>query len=125
MDPYALLSAASMIVPMVTMARWQPTEDSKRLADVVREELDAMYPRKVSADILRLKESDLSLQLNGVDPLNFYRLAGLGPLFWNRILKRLARMQGGEYLEPEVVTLLNGAARLKKPMAMMDERKRA
>lgn len=107
------------------MARWIPTDEARQLATIVREELDAMYPRKVSADIARLKESDLSEQLNCAEPLNFYRLAAFGPLFWNRILKRLARLHGGEYLEPEVVTLLNGAAQLKRPMlSMASARKR-
>jgi hypothetical protein len=128
-DWWALLSASACL-PMLVMARWVPTDDARQLAQAVREELDALYPRKVSADILRLKESDLSEQLNCAEPLNFYRLAALGPLFWNRILKRLARLQGGEYIEPEVVLLLNGAARLKRPMLAMeldvnDERKRA
>jgi hypothetical protein len=104
------------------LARWQATDEARRFATVIREELDATYPRKVSAEILRLKESDLSLQLHCAEPLNFYRLAALGPVFWNRILKRLARMQGGEYLEPEVVRLLDGAARLEQPIL---ERKRA
>ena len=117
MSPYELFASACLVMPM--MAKWVPTDEARQLAKAVREELDAMYPRKVSADILRLKESDLSLQLNCAEPLNFFRLAALGPLFWQRILKRLAGLYGGAYLDPEIVTLLHGAAQLRKPMAKM------
>jgi hypothetical protein len=128
MEPYVLYETLAtygitLMLPLFVMGRWHPTDEARQLAQAVREELDAMYPRKVSADILRLKQSDLSLQLNCAEPLNFFRLAALGPVFWQRILKRLATLYGGAYLEPEVVTLLRGAAELGQPV--IDERKRA
>lgn len=126
-DLFNMVSAWCLILPCV-LARWVPTQQARELAEDVRETLDAHYPRKVSSELLGLKESDLSEQLNCTEPLNLYRLSALiGTPFWNALLKRFARRVGGEYLDPTTCTLLAGAAHLKRPVLSMrdSDRKRS
>lgn len=124
---FNVVYASCLVLPCV-LARWVPTDHARELAEDVRETLDYHYPRKVSSELLGLKESDLSEQLHCTEPLNFYRLSALfGTPFWNALLKRMARRVGGEYLDPTTCTLLAGAAHLKRPVLSMrdSDRKRS
>ena len=110
------LMGVAFLAP-VFVAKWQPTDKAREMADDIREEVDARFARKESAELVGLPQSDWSEQLNCQQPLNIYRLFGLlahpaGQSFWNALLKRMARRQGGEYIDPQTVTLLNGAARI-------------
>lgn len=118
-----VLLGLSMCVPAF-LARWTPTKESREVAQCAREEIDARHNRKEASDLLGLPLSDLSEQLNGEQPLNIGRLAELrtkAPAVWHAFLRRLARLDGGEYIDPNTATLLKGAATLtqQRPVLSM------
>lgn len=119
MDNYAdfhyWLTVLVLVAPPMFLARWIPTRDEQEVARCVREEVDARYNRKESADRMGLPLSDWSEQLNCQQPLNFYRLVRFrGTAFWDAFMRRIARLDGGEYIDAQTVALLNGAARLSQ-----------
>jgi hypothetical protein len=111
------LTCVVLVATPMVLARWVPTTQAREMALAAREELDARYSRKESADMAGLPLSDWSEQLNCLQPLNFYRLAPfMGTAFWDAFMRRLARLTGGEYIDPQTVRILDGAARLHRPM---------
>lgn len=131
-DFHEFVMGLCLVLPCFIMARWVPQQSDRDMAKALGEAIDAHYPRKEFAEKVGLSKCQLSEQLACNEPFNFYRLAPLiGTPFFNTLLKLLARLQGGEYIDPQTVTLLTGAARLaeKRPvMAMLlsdDEREGA
>jgi hypothetical protein len=110
------------ILPLL-MIPFAATPKARQFAQLVGEIIDAISNRKTIAADIGIKEALLSEWIACTRPLQFQRFFDLPePLrasFLNLLLKRLANWQGGEYLEPHLVTLLNGAAQLPRPMVKM------
>jgi hypothetical protein len=112
------LSYVAVVMPMLLFpVRYTPTDESTTLAADVAAAIDATMPRKLAAQLMGVSEANLSHQCSGRKPLNLLRLVDLPPEFWHAFLRRIASRLGGLYVEPAMVMLLNGAAKLKKPMA--------
>lgn len=101
---------------------YAPTDESALLARDVAAAIDSVLPRKVAAQTIGVSEADLSLQLSGVKPLNIFRLTALPEAFWHALLDKRAQRIGGLYVRPDLVTLLQGASRLRRGMATMRPR---
>lgn len=98
---------------------YAPTEESTRLAHDVAAAIDAVMPRKAAADLIGVSEADLSHMLSGRKPLNLLRFTAppLPESFWHALMERRALHLGGMYVKPELVTLLQSVASLRKRMA--------
>lgn len=107
-----------LFVPMLLIP-FRADTAARLFAQDVAAAIDAALTRKEAATVMGIREALLSEWLAASRPLNAFRLLALPAAFWNELLKRLARRRGGAYLEPEVVTLLKGAAEMKRPMLSM------
>lgn len=96
------------------------TDVSRELAQDVIAAIDAAFDKRERAAVeMGLHPADLSRQLAGRDPLNFWRLASLGWPFWIAFCAaRMARV-GGLVLTSEQLTLIKGFAALPKRMLRM------
>lgn len=122
-------------IGVAVLAAWHGhTDESHLLADDVDAALSALGKHAPLAEqIYGIKASSgaprLSRALQHGDPLNLWRLAGLGPDFWLAFCARVAARYGAVLFTPQQVELLRGAGRAKR-MAHMGivkdaERKRA
>lgn len=104
----------------ITAAWTGHTEASRDLAQDVTTGIDTGYDKRESAaGVMGLHPADLSRQLAGRDPLNFWRLASLNWAFWIAFCAaRMARI-GGLVLTLEQLTLIKGFAALPKRMLRM------
>ena len=109
-----------MIAPYLFVAWNGHTDASRTLAQDVIAAIDAAYAKhEAVADVMGLHKADLSRQLSGRDPLNFWRLAGLSWAFWIAFCAaRMARV-GGIVLTADQLALITGFAALPKKMARM------
>lgn len=96
------------------VAAWTPTDKSRQLAVDIFAALDARYSRKEAAELLGVSEKLLSDWAQCKKPLNWFRFADLDDAFWTALQTRMAQRSGGIYIEASVVTLLRGAAALKR-----------
>jgi hypothetical protein len=116
---------------LFAMPAYIPTNESVRLAHDVAAAIDATMPRKVAADLIGVSEADLSHMLAGRKPLNILRFTSppLPEEFQHALLEKRSLRVGGQYIQPELVTLLHGVATVRKHMAKITayiaERKRA
>lgn len=101
------------------MPAYAPTQESRFLASDVASAIDSVMPRKEAAGLIGISEADLSLQLSGLKPMNVFRLTSLPEAFWHALLEKRAARIGGMYVRPDLVTLLQGASRLRRGMATM------
>lgn len=109
------------MIPVPVGAAWTGHTDASRdLALDVTVAIDAIFnKREGAADAMGLHPADLSRQLAGRDPLNFWRLASLGWPFWIAFCgARMARI-GGVVLTSDQLVLVRGFAAMPKRMARM------
>ena len=107
-----------MFVMPVVLAPWAPDDRSRAFAQDVASAIDATLTRKEAAALLQIKEPLLSEWLSCERPLNAFRLTALPESFWHALMGRLAERRGGYYLAPDMVTLLRGAAALRRTPLM-------
>ena len=89
------------------------TDDSRELALDIARALDVAFDkREAAAAAMGLHPADLSRQLSGRDPLNAWRLAGLGVRFWLAFLAARAARIGADVITADQLALLRGAAAL-------------
>ena len=101
---------------LVFLGPWARTEATDTLARDVAAALDDYFDsRSAAADALGMTLPELSLQLSGQKALTLlWRCTALDVGFWDVLLAVLAKRQGGLYVGPDVVTLLRGAATLRR-----------
>lgn len=94
------------------------TDESREMAEDVTKALDAIGMRyEDAADLMGLRLTQLSRQLAGREPLNYYRLGKLPVSFHMQWLRFRSKRIGGAFIEPELVEFLRGAARAGRRMA--------
>lgn len=87
------------------------TDASSELAQDIASALDAAFgKREAAAAAMGIHPADLSHQLSGRDPLNAWRLAGLGVRFWFAFLTARAKRIGADVVSAETLSLIRGAA---------------
>jgi hypothetical protein len=101
------------VIPML-LTPWHADDRSRAFAQDVSAAIDATLTRKEAAALLQIKEPLLSEWLACARPMNAFRLTALPETFWHALMVRLAERRGGYYFTPEIVTLLRGAAALKR-----------
>lgn len=97
----------------VVSAWSQHTDDSRALAQDIASALDTAFgKRDAAAAAMGIHPTHLSHQLAGRDPLNVWRLAGLGGAFWIAFLGARAKRIGADLVSAETLALIRGAASL-------------
>lgn len=93
---------------------WQGhTDASRELAQDIATALDRTFgKRDTAAAAMGLHKADLSRQISGRDPLNAWRLAGLGPVFWLHFLIARAARLGAELFTADQLAVIRGAAHM-------------
>lgn len=103
--------------PVLSFPAYEGSTEADDMRRAVIDALaDAHLSRKEAAQYMGLHEPHLSRQLAG-EPgthLSLWRLASLPQAFWDAFDARRASMRGALLLSPELVTLLRGAATLKR-----------
>lgn len=104
-----------MLPILIFPYRATPDADAFR-QDVIAALNDAQLSHKEAAALMGISEPVLSRQLSG-EPnthLSLWRLAALPESFWDAFDIRRAERRGAVLLTPHLVTLLRGAASLKR-----------
>lgn len=121
-----------MILPLVAAAWVGHTSASRAAADDVALALDAIGMKQdTAADLMGVAPEDLSKQLAGVKPLNFWRMQALPPAFQLHYARLAMGRIGAVVLSAEERSFLLGAAQLgvKRAIRMVPdlfhERRRA
>jgi hypothetical protein len=87
------------------------TARSSAAAECIRLTLASLgWKDSYAASLLGISPQQLSRQLAGVDPLNFWRFAELPDAFHVEYDRRRAAQRGALVLEPPEVSLIRGAA---------------
>ena len=97
------------------------TDASRDLAiDIGAAMVSAGMKREEAAALMGITAPELSRQLAGVEPLNLWRLWSLPVAFKVWLFIRQAKRVGAEFLTPEHLAIVQGAAALgKKKMSKM------
>lgn len=103
--------------PVVAFPLYEETQAALLMRQAVSDALlEAHISRKEAAAWMGIKEPQLARQLAG-EPgthISLWRLAALPQSFWDAFDARRAEQRGAVLVSPELVTLLRGAATLRR-----------
>ena len=114
-----------MILAPIFLTPWAPDAKSRDLAQDISAALDATVDeegvpltRKQVAARMKIGTPLLSEWESCARPAHLFRFTSLPDSFWHAFIARIAERRGGYYFTPEVVTLLRGAAALRRQPLM-------